>query len=127
MSGTEQFPLGEPGSITGYHAHIYYTPETRLLAARLRERIWDKFSPIEMGRFRDRGVGPHPVPMFQVAFNTDLFRAIVPWLMVNRDGFTILVHPETGDAYRDHAHWPLWLGRKLDLDLEWLKRGNREA
>jgi aromatic ring-cleaving dioxygenase len=127
MTQAEEFPIGDAGAITGYHAHIYYAPETRALAARVRERIWDQFAPIEMGRFRDRAVGPHPVPMYQVAFGKDLFSQIVPWLLVNREGLTILVHPESGNAYKDHAHWPLWLGQKLDLDLGWLKRGNREG
>lgn len=123
---TGEFPLGDADRITGYHAHIYYDPATRETAARLRGRIWDKFV-VEMGRFRDGPVGPHPQPMFQVAFRKDLFPEIVPWLMVNRDGLTILVHPESGDAYRDHAYWPLWLGQKLRLRLDWPKRGNREA
>jgi DOPA 4,5-dioxygenase len=126
MTAAEEFPLGDAGRITGYHAHIYYAPETRETAARLRERIWGTFE-VEMGRFRDRPVGPHPQPMYQVAFRKDLFPEIVPWLMVNRDGLTILVHPESGDAYKDHAHWPIWLGQKLRLRLGWLKRGNREA
>jgi DOPA 4,5-dioxygenase len=126
MSTAEEFPLGDAGRITGYHAHIYYSPESRETAARLRERIWEKF-PVEMGRFRDRPVGPHPQPMYQVAFRKELFPEIVPWLMVNRDGLAILVHPESGDAYKDHAHWPIWLGQKLRLRLGWLKRGNRDA
>lgn len=122
-----EFPIGDETKITGYHAHVYYDESTREKAARLRERIWNLFSPIEMGRFRDRPVGPHPQPMFQVAFSKELFPEIVPWLMYHRDGLTILVHPEAEDAFRDHAYYPLWLGGKLDLRLDWLRRGNRSA
>ena len=122
-----QYPMGDETKITGYHAHIYYDEDTRETAARVRERAWDKFSPIEMGRFRDRAVGPHPVPMFQIAFGKELFPEIVPWLMYNREGLTILLHPEAEDAYNDHAFYPFWMGEKLDLRLDWLKAGNRQA
>ena len=121
------FPIGDETKITGYHAHIYYNEDTRETAARLREQIWNKFSPVEMGRFRDKAVGPHPEPMFQVAFSKELFPEIVPWLMYHRDGLTILVHPEAEDAYKDHIYYPLWLGAKLEIRGEFLRAGNREA
>lgn len=123
-----EFPNGDSDKITGYHAHIYYDAETRERAARLRWRIWDKWGfEVTMGRFRDRPVGPHPEWMFQVAFDKSLFPEVVPWLMYNRDGLTVLVHPEAEDAYKDHAFYPLWMGEKLDLDVDWLKKGNTEA
>lgn len=121
------FPIGDETKITGYHAHIYYDEDTRETAARLREQIWNTFSPVEMGRFRDKAVGPHPEPMFQVAFGKDLFPEIVPWLMYHRDGLIILVHPEAEDAYKDHMFYPLWLGEKLALRGEFLRAGNRQA
>ena len=120
------FPLGDPEKITGYHAHIYYDEKSRDTAARLRQKIWNTFE-VEMGRFRDRAVGPHPQMMYQVAFTADKFPEIVPWLMTHRNDLAILVHPESGDAYNDHAHWPLWLGKKLRLRLGFLKAGNRSA
>lgn len=46
---------------------------------------------------------------------------IVPWLMVNRKGLTILVHPETGDDVPDHRDFPLWLGAVLPLNIEYLE------
>ena len=122
-----EFPIGDESKITGYHAHIYYDEDTRETAARLREQIWNTFSPVEMGRFRDKAVGPHPEPMYQVAFSPELFPEIVPWLMYRRDGLTILVHPEAEDAYKDHMFYPLWLGGKLELRGEFLRAGNRQA
>ena len=59
--------------------------------------------------------------MFQIAFPADMLATFVPWLMLNRDGLTVLVHPETGDAYTDHAVNPLWLGEKLQLNVEMLR------
>lgn len=120
------FPIGDSDKITVYHAHIYYDEETRETAARLRQEIWGKFD-VQMGRFRDRPVGPHPEPMYQVVFTPEVFPDLVPWLMYHRDGLTVLVHPEAEDAFNDHAHYPFWMGEKLDLRLDWLERGNRSA
>ena len=90
---------------------------TRERAARIRELIEANFKVV-MGRWRDMPVGPHPQAMYQVAFETDQFARLVPWLMLNRDGLTVLVHPNTSDAYTDHLVNPLWLGDKLQLNAE---------
>ena len=126
----EIFENGDETKIDHYHAHIYYGDDDNLRekAARLREKAWNKWpAQLIMGRFRDKPVGPHPLPMYQIEFNPDLFSEVVPWLMYNRDGLTILVHPGAENAYRDHAWYPIWMGDKLDLNLKWLKKGNRQA
>ena len=122
----QTFPLGDPDKIHGYHAHIYYDEATREKAARLRQTIWNKFD-VQMGRFRDKPVGPHPEPMYEVVVKAELMAEFLPWLMTHRDGLTVLFHPESGQAYEDHAHWPVWLGKSLDLNLGWLAKGNRAA
>lgn len=127
---TKPYENGDETRITLYHAHVYYgdSAELREKAARLREKAWRKWpDKVRMGRFRDRPVGPHPQEMFQIEFDKELFPEIVPWLMYNRDGLTVLVHPEAEDAWRDHAWYPLWMGEKLDLNVSWLERGNRAA
>ncbi len=111
----------DPQKIRGYHAHVYYDPNSRDAAADLRDKIEHTFK-VEMGRWREEPVGPHPQAMYQVKFAPDEFARIVPWLMLNRAGLAILVHPETGDDYIDHAANALWLGDKLTLRLEVLKR-----
>ena len=117
MSAAE---FNDPAKIQGYHAHIYYDPASHETAARLREAIERGFEVV-MGRWRDEPVGPHPQSMYQVKFNPGEFVRIVPWLMLNRSGLTILVHPETDNAYLDHAENALWLGQKLDLRLDILR------
>jgi DOPA 4,5-dioxygenase len=114
-------PFVDPGAIQGYHAHIYYDAETRPIAERLREAIGNRFG-VELGRWRDEPVGPHPVPMYQAAFPAAEFPRIVPWLMLNRGGLSVLVHPETEDAYDDHTIHALWLGAPLPLRVEGLRR-----
>ena len=114
----------EPGRIRGYHAHIYYDPETRPVAERLREAIGNRFS-VELGRWRDAPVGPHPESMYQVAFPIEEFPRLVPWLMLNRAGLNVLVHPQTDDAYDDHTIHALWLGMALPLRVEGLRRSRK--
>jgi DOPA 4,5-dioxygenase len=117
----------DTAAITSYHAHVYYTDaDSRRRAATLRERI-DAAFDVRLGRWRDEPVGPHPTPMYQVAFDAGIFADIVPWLMLNRDGLTILVHPNTGEDLEDHRDRPLWLGQKLDLNLAFLEAGNTAA
>jgi len=110
-------PRDAKSTITGYHAHIYYSPETREIAATIREQLDEAFD-VTLGRWREEPVGPHPTSMYQVAFAADIFPEIVPWLMINRQGLDILVHPETGDDLQDHRDNALWLGEKLTLNLE---------
>jgi DOPA 4,5-dioxygenase len=112
--------FADPTKIHGYHAHIYYDPGSRETAARVREAIERSFVVV-MGRWRDEPVGPHPQSMYQVKFEPHEFARIVPWLMLNRSGLTVLVHPETDDAYLDHAENELWLGQKLNLRLNTLR------
>jgi aromatic ring-cleaving dioxygenase len=112
--------LIEIGKIDGYHAHLYYDTATRGSAALLRQALADRFT-VELGRWHDRPIGPHPQAMYQIAFGTAEFARLVPWLMLNRAGHTVLVHPRIVDDYEDHSRFALWLGPPLPLNLEALR------
>jgi DOPA 4,5-dioxygenase len=62
--------------------------------------------------------------MYQALFTTDEFAKVVPWLMLNREGLSVLVHPTTGDGYGDHMERSLWLGDKLKLNETALRRSH---
>jgi aromatic ring-cleaving dioxygenase len=47
---------------------------------------------------------------------------VVPWLMVNRSGLSVFVHPTTDDIAADHDASPLWMGESLPIDVELLRR-----
>ena len=111
--------------ITGYHAHIYYSPQTRPLAERLRTEIGERFTA-RIGSWHDEPVGPHTVAMYQVAFANEELPRILPWLMLNRAGLDILVHPTTGDSLADHTDFAAWLGTPLPIKVEVLRRGSPE-
>jgi aromatic ring-cleaving dioxygenase len=115
----------DPVTISGYHAHLYYAAETKPVAERLRAAIGARFPRARIGNWHDEPVGPHPVSMYQVAFATEDFPAIVPWLMLNREGLDVLVHPLTGDSVADHTRFALWLGAPLPLRTEILRKGAR--
>jgi len=86
--------------IASYHAHIYFQGAAQAEAARrLRERIAERFA-VRMGTWWERPVGPHDRAMYQVAFETGLFAMFVPWLMLNREGLSILVHPNTAARHK---------------------------
>jgi len=104
-------------AITGYHAHVYYDAETKERAARLRAGLEAAFE-VELGRWHDKPVGPHPCGSYQIAFGPALFGVLVPWLALNRDGLTVFIHPQTGDDVPDHRDYAIWLGRQQELDLD---------
>ena len=87
----------------------------------LRERVAAAFPEATLGRWHDALVGPHPQSMYQIAFPRTLLASFLPWLMLNRDGLTILLHPGTGDAYADHTDHAVWLGGMLPLRLDVLR------
>jgi len=115
----------DPGIITGYHAHLYYASDTRSVAERLRRAIGEGFPQARIGSWHDEPVGPHPVSMYQVAFAIEEFPGLVPWLMLNREGLDVLVHPLTDDSVADHTRFALWLGKPLPLRTEVLRRRPR--
>jgi aromatic ring-cleaving dioxygenase len=107
--------------IYGYHAHIYYDAATKAIAELFHERLSATY-PVEMGQFSGEWVGPHPVPQFQIIFTKALFQEVVPWMMLNREGLDILVHPLTDDMLDDHTIYTLWLGAPIALKLDTMQR-----
>lgn len=101
--------------IASYHAHVYFDgPAQREKAMRLRERIAERFG-VALGHIHDRQVGPHARPMYQVSFDVPTFSTLLPWLMLNRDGLVILIHPNTGRERSDHLSHAVWLGEMLPI------------
>jgi aromatic ring-cleaving dioxygenase len=106
--------------IRGYHAHVYYDAATKPKAAKLRDTIIGRFK-VEPGGFSDEPRGPHPISQFNVIFETPEFQNIVPWLMLNRDGLDVLVHPLTDSSYNDHTALAMWLGAPVALKTDMLR------
>jgi DOPA 4,5-dioxygenase len=52
---------------------------------------------------------------------------LLPWLMLNRDGLNILVHPNTLAPRDDHLRHALWLGEPLPLNEQVLPQSSLAA
>ena len=113
--------------IASYHAHIYYrTPAERTKAEQLRAQIPERFL-VRLGSWHDVPVGPHTAPMFQLAFRADIFADLIPWLMLNRNGLAILLHPNTGRVRDDHLINPFWFGEIVPVKADILPEVSDEA
>jgi aromatic ring-cleaving dioxygenase len=107
----------DPARIIDYHMHIYYDPDSRDRAAQLREWVEARFE-VRMGRWHDVPVGPHVTAMYQIAFTPELFPTLVPFVMMNRMGLTVLLHPQSGRPRDDHTINATWMGEVLPVKPE---------
>ncbi|MBV9249419.1 MAG: hypothetical protein JO227_09285, partial [Acetobacteraceae bacterium] len=62
-----------------------------------------------------------PTSQFNVIFQAGEFQNVVPWLMLNRGGLDVLIHPLTDDMLDDHTIYAMWLGSPVKLKLDTMK------
>ncbi len=107
-----------PSIIESWHAHVYFDASSRAAAWALREVIEVELAGrMALGRFHEKPVGPHPMWSYQLAVPAAHFSEVVGWLALNHGTLDVFVHPNTGDALRDHRDCALWLGRSHTLNL----------
>ena len=104
-----------------YHAHIYYSAGQRAAAEALRDefilltRAGDEPAIRFVGRMVDKGVGPHPIPQYEVHFLEPSLPDVIA--SIEASGLRALVHPLTDDDAADHTTLAHWIGAPVDLDL----------
>jgi len=104
-----------------YHAHIYYSAKQRAAAGALRDAFvrmtkgGDEPPILFVGRMEDRGVGPHPIPQYEVHFRKRSLLDVVA--AIEASGLRALVHPLTDDDTADHTILAHWIGAPVDLDV----------
>lgn len=104
--------------IRSWHAHVYFDAASRAAAQELREAVIAHLGDVvQMGRFHERPVGPHPQWSYQIAFTPNHFAEVICWLALNRGTLDVFVHPNTDDELRDHRDRAIWLGRSYELNL----------
>ena len=107
-----------PSLIESWHAHVYFDASSRETARALRDIIATELATrVELGRFHERPVGPHPMWSYQLAFAPASFPDVVSWLALNHDGLDVFIHPNTGDELRDHRDSAMWIGHSHQLEL----------
>ena len=110
-------------AIHSWHAHVYFDAASRDAAWAFRQTIDQHFgSSVQIGRFHERPVGPHPQWSYQIAFAPEVFADLVSWLTLNHGALDIFIHPNTGDALRDHRDAAVWIGHSYELVLSALSR-----
>lgn len=81
--------------ITSWHAHVYFDVASRDAAREFREVVTTQFGTrVQMGRFHEREVGPHPRSSYQIAFEPMQFSDVVGWLALNHRALDVFVHPK---------------------------------
>ena len=103
------------------HIHLYYTEYSIVKARTLVDQMLANNIDIEVGRFHEREVGPHPRWSVQLLVKGNVFGEVLSFVAMNRDGLTVFSHPVTGDDLKDHTDYAIWMGEMLDLKLEMFK------
>jgi DOPA 4,5-dioxygenase len=103
--------------IENWHAHVYFDAATRDAAWALRQRIESELE-IEMGRFHEKPVGPHPMFSYQVTVSNAQFATVMSWLAINHGELIVFVHPNTGHDLEDHRDRAIWIGTSVPLKLD---------
>ena len=108
----------DTAEIANWHAHVYFDATTRDAAWTLRVAIEARFADmLQMGRFHERPVGPHPLWSYQMTFDRANFAAIFEWLTLNHGALDVFLHPNTDDSLRDHRDSAAWIGHSHVLNL----------
>ena len=104
-----------------YHAHIYFSASERPAAEALRDEFLRQAEAegehrvLFVGQMTDSGVGPHPLPQYEVHFLGAALPSVVS--TIRESGLRALVHPLTDDDVADHTSLAQWIGEPLELDL----------
>ena len=101
-----------------YHAHIYWAnPKEKEKALSFRLALHD--NGCGLGRIKDKPVGPHPLPMYQVMYEAYNKEFVEKYLRKYNSKISILLHEDIGtDHKRDHTDGARWIGKELKLNLE---------
>ncbi len=105
-----------------FHFHLYYPVEEITKATKALEKLAQDKQDIPIGRIWDRPVGPHPIGSCQVTVQKENFLEMIEWFLNNRQGFTVFIHPDTGNDYADHTDHVIWMGKEYRLNIEQFKK-----
>lgn len=108
--------------INNFHFHLYYPFEKINEATEVLNKLREEKVGIPIGRIWDRPVGPHPIGSCQVTVEADQYYEMIQWFLINRNGFSLFIHPDTGDDLADHTDYVMWMGKEHPLKIEQFKK-----
>ena len=108
-------------NIKAFHFHIYFDFSEVALANSMADELRN-VDYLEVGRVWDKPVGPHPIGSCQVLVKNEDFYKTMEWFLTNRKGFSIFVHPVTGDDLLDHSDYAMWIGDSYKLNLDMFRK-----
>lgn len=103
-----------------FHAHIYYDPNQLTEIKKIQEQVF--LNPVfSKCKLFTSPVGPHPKAMLELHFDDLCFKAAIAWLDAKCLGFSVLIHQDTGDDFKDHTEDIRWLGEVLPIDFSFFE------
>ncbi len=73
-----------------------------------------------LGSIHDKPIGPHPLPMYQIMYDTSIQTEVETLLRIQP--MSILLHEDIGiDHVKDHTDGARWINTPLELDLQFLE------
>ncbi|CCH45799.1 DOPA 4,5-dioxygenase [Wickerhamomyces ciferrii] len=115
--------------IKSYDFHIYYNQESKQEAINLKNSIFKDFEQeIDSDELiikflkSDSITGPHFSSFFEVDLeNPLLFAKFYSWIQLQHPSLSILIHPNSGDALKDHTIHTSWYNKPVKLNEDVLK------
>lgn len=87
----------------------------------LKEDCEDRYENTKMCMIYDHNIeepfGPFPSGEISMWFPNSHFNLVMNWFTQNRNGLSIVFHPNTGCEYEDHSDWAIWVGEPWKLNM----------
>jgi aromatic ring-cleaving dioxygenase len=107
-----------------FHAHVYFADHEILAIKQLRQKAEN--SPLTLWKLFEQCVGPHALPMLELHFDESKSKKAIAWLRENHGTFSVLIHEDTGDDFKDHEY-AMWLGTKLPIRFEFFSEVKEDS
>lgn len=106
---------------SNYHFHIFFSENQLDKVNRIVQEL-SKLDFISIGRIWNKPIGPHPVGSCQITVSREYFFKMAEWFLHYRDGLSIFIHALSGDDYKDHTDYVLWIGQSYEVKADIFKK-----